>query len=192
MEWLGKKIIGWLIFFLLLAITLTWAYNHFLGKDDDNSTEAAAEQGGGSYHTREILSSEPYEAVRQVYNKTAQEDPGTNEPSVDQVCGNFDRETQDLFARNTGHSDCRQAVLGLHEEVDHVTDYARSIRPQYYEANTSTLRVDSCDFDIRGGPALGVFTVQQVERGQWLITDHDPGPRTCPDPSHTPGPSGSG
>lgn len=185
LEWLGKKIISWLIFFLLLAITLTWAYNYFLGGDDDNSTESAARQGGGSYHTREILSKEPHWAVRQVYSKIAQEDPQTNEPSIAQACGRFDNATQDQFARNLGYSDCRRAVLALHEEVTHVSDYARSIHSAYYDPNATSLRIDSCDFDVRGGPALGVFTVTQIEMGQWLITGHEPGPKTCPASSGT-------
>ncbi|EHR48962.1 hypothetical protein SacmaDRAFT_0666 [Saccharomonospora marina XMU15] len=186
LRWLGKKLLGWLIFFILLAIALTWAYNYFIGGDDDNSSESAAKMGGGTYKTNELLSKEPHEAVRSVYDAIAQTDPRTNTPLIADACGRFDndnRQIQQRFASNLGYADCRQAVLGLHAEVTNVNDYAESIHPRRYDANAGSLRIDSCDFDVKGGPALGVFTVTQVEFGQWLITGHEPGPATCPKPT---------
>lgn len=183
LRWLGKKLLGWLIFFLLLAMALTWAYNYFFGTGDESGSESAAKLGGGTYHTEEILSTEPHEAVRQVYDAIAQESPRTNGPLVAQACGRFDDRTQQRFATNLGYPDCRQAVLALHERVTHVNDYAESIRPRRYDPDATNLRIDSCDFDIQGGPALGVFTVTRVEMGQWLITGHEPGPATCPAPT---------
>ena len=182
LQWLGKKLLGWLIFFLLLAIFATWAFNQLFGSDDDNSTEAAARMGGGTYHTEELLAKEPYEAVRKVYDAIAQEDPNTNQPLIAEACGHFDNERgiQQRFAANTGHPDCRAAVLALHAQVTHVNDYAESIFPRWYDPDATTIRIDSCDFDIRGGPALGVFEVTKVEMDQWLITGHEPGPATCP------------
>lgn len=184
LQWLGRKLLGWLIFFLLLAIFATWAFNELFGSDDDNSTEAAARMGGGTYHTEELLAKEPHEAVRKVYDAIAQEDPSTNRPLIAEACGHFDndRGIQQLFATNTGHPDCRAAVLALHEQVTHVNDYAESIFPRWYDPDATTVRVDSCDFAVEGGPALGTFEVTQVEMGQWLITDHEPGPTTCPSP----------
>ncbi len=182
LQWLGKKILGWLVFFLLLAIFATWAFNELFGSNDDNSTEAAARMGGGTYHTEELLAKEPYEAVRKVYDAIAQEDPGTNRPLIAEACGRFDNDNgiQQRFAENTGdHPDCRHAVIALHEQVTHVNDYAESIFPRWYDPDATTVRIDSCDFDIQGGPALGVFTVTKVEMGQWLITDHEPGPSVC-------------
>ncbi|MFC4001592.1 hypothetical protein ACFS2C_00645 [Prauserella oleivorans] len=192
LRWLGKKVLGWLIFFLLLAIALTWAYNHFFGGEDEgDSTEAAAKLGGGTYHTNEILSDQPHEAVRGVYDAIAQVDPSNGEPLVAQACGRFDRATQQQFARNLGYGDCRQAVLALNKQVTHVNDYAESIYPRRYDQYSpsdqhaaGTVRIDSCEFPIKGGPALGTFTVTEQDfAGQWLITGHEPGPKTCPAPS---------
>ncbi|EHR59389.1 hypothetical protein [Saccharomonospora cyanea] len=183
LQWLGRKILGWVVFFLLLAIFATWAFNELFGSDDDNnSTEAAARMGGGTYHTEELLAKEPHEAVRKVYDAIAQEDPSTNRPLIAEACGHFDndRGIQQRFAVNTGHPDCRAAVLALHEQVTHVNDYAESIFPRWYEPGATTVRIDSCDFAVKGGPALGVFEVTEVEMGQWLITGHEPGPTTCP------------
>lgn len=182
-QWLGKKILGWLVFFLLLALFATWAFNQLFGTDNGGTdTEAAARMGGGTYHTQELLAKEPYEAVRRVYDSIAQEDPRTNRPLIAEACGHFDndRGIQQRFAENTGHEDCRAAVLALHEQVTHVNDYAESIYPQWYDPDATTVRIDSCDFAVEGGPALGVFEVSQVEMGQWLITAHEPGPTACP------------
>ncbi|NIJ14249.1 hypothetical protein FHU38_004593 [Saccharomonospora amisosensis] len=179
LRWLGKKLLGWLIFFILLAIALTWAYNYFLGGGDDNSSESAAKMGGGTYKTNELFSKEPYAAVRQLYSKIA-------EGRADLACGYFDNErraVQQRFAQDLGYRDCQEAVNELSKQVTHVTNYSRSIHPRRYDANATSLRIDSCDFDVEGGPALGVFTVTQVELGQWLITGHEPGPATCPKPT---------
>ncbi|WP_197320615.1 hypothetical protein [Saccharomonospora sp. NB11] len=183
LQWLGKKVIGWLVFFLLLALFANWAFNQLFGSDNGGTdTEAAARMGGGTYHTRELLAKQPHEAVRRVYDSIAQEDPRTNRPLIAEACGHFDNENgiQQRFAENTGHTDCRAAVLALHEQVTHVNDYAESIFPRWYDPDATTVRIDSCDFAVKGGPALGVFEVSQVEMGQWLITGHQPGPTTCP------------
>ncbi|MBK1784071.1 hypothetical protein [Prauserella cavernicola] len=184
LRWLGKKIIGWLIFFLLLALALTWAYNHFFGSDEGDSTESAAKMGGGTYRTNELLSDEPYEAVRQVYDAIAQVDPTTDEPLVAEACGRFDEPVQQSFGEHLGYRDCRQAVLALNKEVTHVNDYAESIYPQPYGGGATTVRIDSCDFAIKGGPALGTFIVtKQDYADQWLITGHERGPVTCSPPT---------
>lgn len=134
--------------------------------------DKGTETGGGTYHANKILTTQPYEAVRAVYETIGQDQP-------DQACGRFDTATQDTFARDVGYPDCRQAVLGLHSQVTNVNDYAESIFPEQYDPNATTIAIDSCDFTISGGPALGVFTVTKVEKGQWLITAHATGPRTC-------------
>nr|WP_255375704.1 hypothetical protein [Saccharomonospora sp. CUA-673] len=182
--WLGKKVLAWLIAFLLLAIAATWAYNHFFGDSGaGQTTEEYAEHGGGTYRTNELLSDEPYEAVRQVYDAIAQTDPETGGPLVPQACGRFAERTQQTFAENLGHADCREAVRALHEEVTHVNDYAESIFTRGYLPTSEQERIDSCSFTISGGPALGVFVVEKQDHaGQWLITGHEPGPENCPAP----------
>ncbi|MCP2253012.1 hypothetical protein LY13_001756 [Prauserella aidingensis] len=181
LTWLGKKLLGWLVAFLLLALAATWAYNHFFGTgDSDQTTEEYARGGGGSYHATELLADNPYAAVRSVYDAIAQADPDTGMPDADKACGRFEEATQQRFADNIGSADCREAVNGLHEQVTHVNDYAESIYPRGYLPTSKTERIDSCSFTISGGPALGVFTVEKVEHDQWLITGHDDGPETCP------------
>ncbi|PRX43909.1 hypothetical protein B0I33_11375 [Prauserella shujinwangii] len=187
LRWLGKKVLGWLVFLALLALALILAAKYIINMvtGGDDPERPAAEMGGGTYRTNKILSTEPYEAVRKVYAQIAYGRP-------DLACGYFDNERgiQQRFAVNTGYADCREAVLGLHEQVAHVNDYAESIYPRTYDPDATTIRIDSCDFPIEGGPALGTFVVTKQDfEGQWLITGHEKGPRTCPAPPASTGPT---
>lgn len=168
---------------LLVGLALTWAYNHFFGTNEDEN-RPAAETGGGTYHANRILSTKPYEAVREVYDGIAQN-------LVPQTCGRFDEAVQQRFATNMGAADCRIAVAQLHAQVTNVNAYAESIpsstsRP----VEGATLRIDSCAFAIEGGPNLGTFSLTKVDRGQWLITGHEPGPASCPVPAQPGGAAG--
>ncbi|WP_116051584.1 hypothetical protein [Amycolatopsis palatopharyngis] len=181
---LGVKVLGWVIVLIILALAVNWAYDHLFGTGDEDLP--ASMTGGGTYKTNDLLSDLPYEAVRQVYDAIAQEDPRTGEPPVPAACGRFAEAVRQTFAANLGYADCRQAVLALHTEVTDINDYAESIPSTVSEPVTGeTVRIDSCDFEVAGGPALGVFTVSQVELGQWLITGHEQGPRKCPAPTST-------
>ena len=98
---------------------------------------------------------------------------------VARACGRFREDTQQKFAVDMRYPDCRQAVLALHAQVTNVNDYAESIPSSVSESYGDTVVVDSCRFTISDGPALGVFTVTKVDKGQWLITGHERGPKTC-------------
>lgn len=183
---LAGKVLSALLLLLVLIIAGKLAYNHFFPSNNDDN-RPASETGGGTYHTNKILSTQPYEAVRTVYDAIGQNDPDPNDMFA-KACGRFSAEAQQTFATDLGYPDCRQAVLALHAQVTNVNDYLESISPRQYDPNATTLTIDSCAFSIQGGPALGVFTVTRVENGQWLITGHSPGPRTCAPPSATPTP----
>ncbi len=187
---LGGKVIAWLIAILLIAIAGTIVYRQIFPSDDGKTSEEIAAEGGGTYKTNKILTSaSPYEAVRSVYDGIAQHGTGQRN-MVDLVCGKFEERTQQQFAIDVNAKDCRDAVERLHAEVKPggINDYAESISKRSGWPPGDTVVVKSCDFIITGGPALGDFTVSQVEKGQWLITGHTPGPKTCPlpPPSTTP------
>lgn len=167
---LAGKLLSAFLFLLVLVIAGKLAYNQFFPSTDDN--RPAFQTGGGTYHANKILSTEPYEAVRKVYAQIAQDRP-------DLACGYFDIPIQQKFATDLGYTDCLQAVHGLKAQVANVNEYAESIPSNNSEREGDTVRIDSCSFPVNGGPALGVFTVTRVEKGQWLITAHDPGPTTC-------------
>ncbi|HVV14329.1 hypothetical protein [Amycolatopsis sp.] len=164
------SVLSALIFIAVLGIAGKLLYDHFFPSQDDD--RPASETGGGTYHANKILSTEPYEAVRKVYQQIAQGRP-------DLACGYFDIPVQQKFATDLGYADCQQAVLDLKTQVTSVNDYAESLPSNVTENYGDTVVVDSCRFTISGGPALGVFTVTKVEKGQWLITGHEPGPKTC-------------
>jgi hypothetical protein len=164
------SVLSALIFLAVLGVAGKLLYDHFFPPQDDD--RPASETGGGTYHANKILSTEPYEAVRKVYQQIAQGRP-------DLACGYFDTPVQQTFATDLGYGDCQLAVLDLKTKVTNVNDYAESIPSSVSEQYGATVTVDSCRFTISGGPALGVFTVTKVEKGQWLITAHAPGPRTC-------------
>ncbi|WP_326568073.1 hypothetical protein VSH64_40770 [Amycolatopsis rhabdoformis] len=170
---LGGKILGWVIVLLILGIAATWAYRHFFPSDEGKSSAQIAAEGGGTYHTNHIFSTNPYEAVRFVFHNIAQ-------GRVEDACGRFDEPIQTKFAQDVGQPDCKVAVEKLHAQVTNENDYAESL-PSYVSGAPAagTVTIDSCDYPIAGGPALGVFTVTQVDKGQWLITGHSPGPAKC-------------
>ncbi|TNC28809.1 hypothetical protein FG385_05245 [Amycolatopsis alkalitolerans] len=170
------SVLSALIFLAVLGIAGKLLYDHFFPAQDDN--KPASETGGGTYHANKILSAQPYEAVRKVYQEIAIGRP-------DLACGQLDSPTQDKFARDVGAADCQQAVLDLKTKVTNVNDYAESISPQQYDPTATTITINSCDFSITGGPALGVFTVEKQPLNQWLITGHAPGPRNCTPPTPT-------
>jgi hypothetical protein len=169
-----------LLFLAVLGIAGKLLYNHFFPSQDNN--RPASENGGGTYHTNKILSTEPYEAVRKVYQQIAQGRP-------DLACEYFDDPTRQKFAIDLGGTDCAQAAGKV--RVTNVNGYAESL-PSYLstQPQDTKITVNSCDFPISGGPALGVFTVTKVANGQWLITGHEWGPTTCLSPSTTGSPTG--
>ncbi|QFU94040.1 hypothetical protein YIM_44530 [Amycolatopsis sp. YIM 10] len=181
LKWIGKKVLGWLILLLLLALLATWAYNHFFPSDNDELP--APEAGRGTYSATELLQPNPYRAVQLVYQQIAQGLP-------DMACGNLSKAAQAKFAADLGFADCAQAVNQLSTEVTNKTQYSQSIPfNKSGQPPGDVVVIDSCDYEIKGGGrALGVFTVErqhtdasggQVKGEQWLITGHEPGPNPC-------------
>ncbi|RZQ64183.1 hypothetical protein EWH70_09320 [Amycolatopsis suaedae] len=182
-RWILGKLLGWLLLLIVLVIAGRLAWNYFFADQDTGPT--GTQGGGGTYHTNKILSTSPFEAVRSVYDAIAQEDPRNKEPLVAQACGRFDEPIQQKFAQNMGFPDCRAAVIALHAQVTHATRYAESM-PSFRSTPVpgDELKISSCRDNITGGirngPALGLFTVRKVEKGQWLIVDHAPEPPCAP------------
>lgn len=174
LKWLGKKVIAWVLAIVILGVAGTWLYNHFFPSDAGKSSAQLAQEGGGTYHTNRILSTSPYEAVREVYDAVAQN-------LVPQACGRMDEPVQQKFAQDLGYADCQVAVHELNRKVTSKNDYAESM-PSYVSEPLPGDRftISSCRFGIKGGPALGAFTVQKVDKSQWLITAHTNEPTPCP------------
>lgn len=187
LQWIGKKVLGWLILLILMAGALTWAYNHFFQSEDPQTPEEQAQMGGGRLEDNTILpTSSPYETVRRLYSDIALDVPKD-------ACTRFDADnrTRETFARHLGYGTCIEAAEALTGQVEtgKTNAYAESIYPQPYDRMAEQITIDSCDFAIEGGPALGTFTVSRVANNQWLITGHKDGPEKCPAAPGSPDPS---
>lgn len=190
---LGGKLLTAALVLLAVAAGAAWAINHYLGGSDEPSSADLAEQGGKKAEATKLYASDPYEAVRRVYDHIAQTDPVTGKPEVEKVCLRFNEAARARFASDLGYASCEQAVLGINAEVTDVNDYAESM-PSWVSdpVSTDSVRVSSCGDSlegvIHGGPALGTFIVTKIPDAkgeQWLITGHEPGPRSCPTPKRT-------
>lgn len=184
LTWLIRKVVGWAVALLLIGLAATWAYHHYFPSTTAGTdTKTVTDSGGGTYHTNHVFSTDPYDAVAKVYKFIASP-PDVGSPKYPvQACGLFDEPVQAKFARDilpSGDGNCLTAVLNLHPQVTDPDAYFESISNVSGSPQSATMTINSCDFDIQGGPALGVFTVTRVEQGQWLITDHAPGPAKCP------------
>jgi hypothetical protein len=186
---LAGKILGWIIVLVILGLALNWGYNR-LFPSTANDDRPAAETGGGKYHTTHILASNPYEAVRSVYDAIAKQNPDPNSQAA-KACRPMREDIQQKFAEDMGFADCRAAALGLHEEVTSLRAYQESI-PSYVSGQVigDTVTINSCSFDIKGGRSLGSFTVTKAELDQWLIVGHSNDPETCPALTTAPTPTG--
>lgn len=179
LTWLGKKVLAWVLAFIVLAVAGTWLYNHFFPNDAGKSSAQLAQEGGGKYRTNHILSTSPYEAVREVYDAIAQN-------LVPQACGRMDEPIQQKFAQDLGYADCQVAVNELSRKVTNKNEYAESMPSSVSEPYPGDrFTISSCQFGIKGGPALGAFTVAKVPKGQWLIVEHTNEPNPCPAPTPT-------
>lgn len=200
---LGGKLLTAALVLLAVAAGAAWAINHYLGGSDGPSSAELAEQGGKKAEATKLYASDPYEAVRDVYRRVAQQDPRTGKPQVEKVCLRFNETGRRQFTADMGAATCPDAVIALNEDVEHVTDYVQSLpRSMPYEvydevsklAEGESYTIDSCQAahslggTITGGPALGTFIVTKIPDAkgeQWLITGHEPGPRSCPVPKRT-------
>ncbi|MGK3207620.1 hypothetical protein [Amycolatopsis sp. MEPSY49] len=174
LSWLGKKVIAWVLAIVILGVAGTWLYNHFFPNDAGKTSAQLAQEGGGKYQTNHILSTSPYEAVREVYDAVAQN-------LVPQACGRMDEPVQQKFAQDLGYADCQVAVHELNRKVTNKNKYAESMPSSVSEPYPGDrFTISSCQFGIEGGPALGAFTVAKVPKGQWLIVAHTNEPTPCP------------
>ncbi|GAA3808540.1 hypothetical protein GCM10022380_27680 [Amycolatopsis tucumanensis] len=172
---LAGKLLSALLFLIVLIVAGKLAYNHFFPEDDPDLP--AAQTGGGTYHTNVLYSANPYEAARQIYQQIGQNLP-------DRACGLIAPEVRQKFANDLGYATCEQASAEIYKQVTNRISWASSLPfggapPQ----GATEVRIDSCEYEITGGPALGVFVVREVNTNQWLVVGHEPGPTVCPAPS---------
>lgn len=139
------------------------------GSHKDN--RPASETGGGLYHTNHILKDNPYDAVRQVYERVADNSP-------DFACGVFSDEAAQQFAEHVNAPDCPNAIKMLNAQVDNAPGSMNAYaEPDFHgkmgeKPSADSITISSCELGVTAGPRLGAFTVSRVDKGQWLITGH--------------------
>lgn len=118
--------------------------------------------GGGG-----VSDTDPYDTVRGVYRGVA-----TNAP--DEVCSRFTEEAARQFAGAFQAESCTTVVILLyHGRVADPQAYANTSLGSFTADDGEThAEIDSCEFDVEGGPRLGVFELTGDESGTWLITGH--------------------
>jgi hypothetical protein len=166
---LGSRLVRRLVLLLIVVLGLYFAYDYYFGSDNDN--RPASETGGGLYHTNHILKDDPYDAVRQVYQRVADNTPAF-------ACGVFTDEAAQQFAEHFNAADCPAAVAKLNAEVDTAPGSKNAYAEPDFQGklgqkpNESPITISSCELGVSAGPRLGVFTVSRVEKEQWIITGH--------------------
>jgi hypothetical protein len=191
-----SKIVTGLVVLAVLVMAGWWAIDHFFGPDLNQKT--ASETGGEKAKGNLIYDTDPYEAVRKVYAHIANGRIANAKGAVGLVCPRF-KDGGEKFAADMGYESCDEAVKGLASQVISRNDYAESMpsaKPGFVPANETEVRISSCADSkdgIKGGPPLGVFTVEKdpdseedaAGHKQWIITDHATEP-TCTSGSTTP------
>ena len=159
------KLFRRLVLLALVLLALSWAYQHYFGTPDEDLP--ASETGGGQTRTNLLLEKTPEQAVRKLYDNIAQNIPND-------ACTRFDDEARRQFTDHFGGGECADVIADLHAKVTDANSYAESVPAVLPGVNRGQPRVEvsSCAAGITGGPTLGVFTVRQIELGQWLIVEH--------------------
>ena len=141
-----------------------------VGRGDPPAPERTRESVPATTTSRQagvVLDTDPYDAVRNVYRGVAGKLP-------DEVCARFTPEAATQFAGHFEAESCTTVVILLyHGLVADPAAYADTSLG-YFTANDGDTHaeIDSCEFEVRGGPHLGVFVLDRAPSGAWLITAH--------------------
>ena len=164
---LASKGLRKLVVLLIVILALYWGYQYYFGSNDEDLP--ASQTGGHTFTDRTMLQTAPDQTVRMIYQRV-----GENRPDV--VCNQFTEEAARQFAADSGAADCPSAVAALSAQVTGSKNhYAEPTFPSEYRhvsATASVLEISSCRVEVDGGPKLGWFRLQKVEREQWIVTQH--------------------
>jgi hypothetical protein len=162
---LTSKAVRKFALFAIFALLLYIAYDYYFGSNNEDLP--ASMTGGGKTDTNLVLDTNPYETVRKVYHHIAQNVP-------QQACGRFTTDAARQFANDFNAADCAAAVSALHKEVTGRNGYAEvDFRGKMGQTpDAGVVEISSCELGVSNGPRLGVFTVNRIQKDQWIITAH--------------------
>lgn len=114
-----------------------------------------------------VLDTDPYDTVRNVYRGVAAKAP-------DEVCARFTPEAAAQFAGAFEGESCGNVVILVHHGLVADPQAYANTNFGYFTADDGVVHaeIDSCEFEVRGGPRLGVFVLARDESGTWRITAH--------------------
>jgi hypothetical protein len=174
---LARILSGWrlaiaaIIFGGLVTLVVYVVYQLFYAADPEGPP--ASVTGGGRTNTNVLLPTNPYETVRSVYQRIAEDVP-------DVACGQFTDEAAQQFATDFGAADCPAAVAQLNTQVDKSPggknayaepDFHGKMQ-EFANPDVTTIQISSCDLGVNAGPRLGLFTLSRIAANQWIITGH--------------------
>ena len=130
-------------------------------------TPQTVSQTATSTSAEVVLDNDPYDTVRNVYRGVAGNLP-------DEVCGRFTPEAATQFAGHFQAESCTTVVILLYHGLVADPEAYADTSLGYFTANDGDTHaeIDSCEFEVRGGPHLGVFVLDRDASGAWLITAH--------------------
>lgn len=151
------------------AVVLTLSAGCVGGSADAPSTRIAPTSTTTAGGTPDVVApdTDPYDTVRNVYRGVAANLP-------EEVCARFTADAASQFAGQWEAESCTTLVTLLHHGrvADHEA-YANTTFGYFTAGDGDThAEIDSCEFEVRGGPHLGVFVLDRDDSGAWLITTH--------------------
>lgn len=168
--------VRWAAGLLVLLAIGSWAINHYLGGSDDEDNPQAKLPPSRSQVQARVGMESPKDAVAQVYRTigNAAANPDSARSYANNACLIFTESAARKFGSQLGAPSCKQAF-----GKPKVTD------PESYEQvnlgrlppvpdGAKTTTIDSCSFEVTGGPRLGKFTLRLDSSGKWLISDVRP------------------
>jgi hypothetical protein len=173
-KWLHRAV--WLVIIVALA---SWGVpkliHHYLGSGTDQNPAAPGNLPLPKNQSRELAQHQD-DAVTDVYLFIATKRP-------DQACFLFLDGAGQEFANAVGASNCEAAIRQLEQQVTEADSYSTPTLTAQRPLTAPTMTIQSCDFDISGGPLLGNFVVSQQPDQTWGISEYSKGPGSCPSPT---------
>lgn len=168
--------VRWVAGLLLLLALGSWAFNHYLGGSGDEDNPQAKRPPVRSQAQARVGMESPKDAIAQVYRNigSAAADPSAAGTYAKNACLIFTEPAARKFGRQLGAPSCQQAFG--HTKVSDPDSYEQvslAELPQVPD-NAKTTTIDSCSFEVTGGPRLGKFTLRLGSSGKWLISDVRP------------------
>lgn len=167
-RWLHRA--AWLVIVIILAVWGVPALiGHYFG--DHQTPSGPADLPAPKNQSHEYAQN-PDDAVTDVYLFIATKVP-------DHACFGFTPQAEAQFARAFGEPTCQAAITTLEAQVTDPGSYQHPVLTVLQGNFTSPTTISSCDFTIKGGPVLGMFTMTQQPDQTWAITDYRRQPTTC-------------